>query len=227
MLTSTLKMPLTGLPHAEVEDPPLDSNLTLREEKARLRAEVLARRDALDGREERSARIAARVVALPAWESAAMVSCFVGVKSEVATLPLLDAALAQGKRVVVPVVEGSGLSLYRIESSAELAPAPFGLLEPPKELRRKARRVVATQVRLWLIPGVAFDAHGGRLGYGKGYYDGVLGRVKPEVPRVALGFEAQMVPRVPEGPEDQRVSMIVTEAAVHLCGPLPTRRPQR
>lgn len=218
-------MPLTGLPHAEVEDPPLDTNLTLRDDKARLRTEVLARRDALEDREGRSARILARVVALEAWREAAMVSCFVGVKSEVATLPVIAAAFAAGKRVAVPVVEGALLALYRIESLDELAPAPFGLLEPRKELRRKVRRLVATQVRLWLVPGVAFDRTGGRLGYGKGYYDALLRRVKPEVPKVGLGFEVQMLPRVPMGETDQRLSMILTEAQEYLCGHPAPRRP--
>lgn len=154
-----------------------------------------------------------------------MVSCFVGVKSEVHTLPILEAAFAAGKRVAVPVVEGAILTVYRIESLEDLAPAPFGLLEPKKELRRKTRRLVATQMRLWLVPGVAFDRHGGRLGYGKGYYDGLLKRVKPETPRVGLAFETQMVPRVPMGPDDQRLSMILTEEGEYLCGPSASRRP--
>ena len=108
----------------------------LTDEKARLRAEVLARRDALDDREARGARIQARVLALPEWTAATMVSSYVGVKSEVATLPLIAAALGAGKGVAVPVVEGTGLTLYRIESLDDLAPAPFGLLEPRRELRR-------------------------------------------------------------------------------------------
>ena len=156
-----------------------------------------------------------------------MVSCFVGVKSEVATLPIIEAAFAAGKKVAVPVVEGAILTVYRIESVDELAPAPFGLLEPKKELRRKVRRLVATQVRLWLVPGVAFDRTGGRLGYGKGYYDALLSRVKPEVPKVGLGFEMQVIPAVPMGPTDRRLSMIITEEAEYLCGPMPNRRPPR
>lgn len=209
----------------EVKGPPLDPNLTLRDEKARLRTEVLARRDGLSDREGRSARIHARVLAHPAWEEAAMVSCFVGVKSEVATLPLIEAAFQAGKRVAVPVVEGAILVVYRIESPDELAPAPFGLLEPRKELRRKARRLVATQVRLWLVPGVAFDRNGGRVGYGKGYYDALLSRVKPEVWRIGLAFETQMMPRVPMGPTDQRLSMIITEDQEYLCVRPTSRRP--
>lgn len=143
------------------------------------------------------------------------------------TLPLLEAALAAGKRVSVPVVEGDALTLVRLESLDELVPAPFGLLEPKRELRRKGRRLVATTIRLFLVPGLAFDRTGGRLGHGKGYYDRLLSRVKPTVPTVALGFDAQLVPAVPMGPDDRRVSMVVTESETLLCVPVLPRRPKR
>lgn len=199
----------------------------LQDEKARLRPEMLARRLAVPDRDRRSAEIHARVMALPYWASAAVVSSFVGVKAEVATTPLIAAALAAGKRVAVPVVEGDRLQLYRIESLDELQPAPFGLLEPPKELRRKHRRVVSTTVSLFIVPGLAFDRTGGRLGYGKGYYDTLLAGTKPVVPKVGVGFEAQMVPAVPMGPRDIRLPIVVTEADTYLCAPIPERRPKR
>ena len=199
----------------------------LQDEKARLRQEMQERRLAVPDRDRRSAEIHARVMALPYWASAAVVSTFVGVKAEVATTPLIAAALAAGKRVAVPVVEGGRLQLYRIESLDELQPAPFGLLEPPKELRRKHRRVVSTTVSLYIVPGLAFDKAGGRLGYGKGYYDTLLSGTKPVVPKVGVGFEAQMVPAVPMGPTDVRLPIIVTEAETYLCAPIPERRPKK
>jgi 5-formyltetrahydrofolate cyclo-ligase len=199
----------------------------LQDEKARLRQEMLERRLAVPDRDRRSAEIHARVMALPYWGPAAVVSSFVGVKAEVATTPLIAAALAAGKRVAVPVVEGGRLQLYRIESLDELQPAPFGLLEPPKELRRKHRRVVSTTVSLYIVPGLAFDKAGGRLGYGKGYYDTLLSGTKPVVPKVGVGFEAQIVPVVPMGPTDVRLPIIVTEAETYLCAPIPERRPKR
>ena len=205
----------------------LDSNLTLRDQKARLRTEVLARRDALPDREQRAQAIHARTLAHPAWVGARMISTFVGVKSEVPTLPLIEAALATGKKVAVPVVEGNTLTVYRIESVDDLAPAPFGLLEPRRELRRKNRRLVATVVHLWLVPGVAFDRTGARLGYGKGYYDSLLSQVKPFVPTVALAFDVQMVAAVPVGPTDVPVYSIVTDLAEYVCRDLPTRRSSR
>jgi 5-formyltetrahydrofolate cyclo-ligase len=186
-----------------------DSKITLQQEKARLRAEVLARRDALADRPVRDARILAQVQAHPAWAEAGTVSCFVGVKSEVATLPIIEAALAAEKRVGVPVVEGGKLVLYDLRALDELAPAPFGLLEPRADLRTPARVIDPAGVDLFLVPGVAFDRSGGRVGYGKGYYDGLLPRARAGVPLVGLAYEVQVVASVPMGPTDVRLSQLV------------------
>lgn len=199
----------------------------LQDEKARLRQEVLARRVALPDRDRRSAEIQARVQALPYWERATVVASYVGIKSEVGTTPLIAAALAAGKRVAVPVMEGGRIQLYRLESLDELAPAPFDLLELARELRRKPRRVVPSAVSLYIVPGVAFDRAGGRLGYGKGYYDTLLAGTKPVIPKVGVGFEAQLVESVPMGPRDVRLPIIITEAETYLCAPIPERRPKR
>ena len=187
-----------------------DSKITLQQEKVRLRAEVLARRDALTDRPVRDARIAAQVRALPAWPAARVISVFVGVKSEVSTLPIIRDALDAGKRVAVPVVEQGKLVMYDLRSVDELAPAPFGLLEPRRDLRTPDRRVPADQIDLFLVPGVAFDRDGGRTGYGKGYYDGFLPGARAGVPLVGLGYEVQLFPAVPMGPTDVRLSGLIT-----------------
>ena len=201
----------------------LDSGV-ITEAKARLRAEATARRDALPDREARSARIHEALLALPEWAGARTISTYVGVGAEVATLPLIEAALAQGKRVAVPRVEGGSLTLYRIEAPSELAPAAFGLLEPGREFRRKNRRLVSTEVHLFLVPGLAFDRNGGRLGYGKGYYDALLGRVKARIPTIGVAFEAQLIDEVPMGETDVRVGSVITESARYMGPALPVPR---
>ncbi len=186
----------------------------LTDAKGRLRAEVLARRDALDDRAARDVRIHARLLVTNEWQAASTVSTYVGVKSEVATLPLIAAAFAAGKRVAVPVVEGnSSIALYRIDSLDDLAPAAFGLFEPRRELRRKARRMLVTTIKLFLVPGIAFDSKCGRLGYGKGYYDGLLGRIKPHIPTIGLAYDIQVIPSVPMSPTDVRLGAVLTESA--------------
>jgi 5-formyltetrahydrofolate cyclo-ligase len=164
-----------------------DSKITLQQEKARLRAEVLPRRDALPDRDARGARIAAQLLALPEWEAARVVSTFVGVKTEVPTLVL-----------------------YRIDATSSLAPAPFGLLEPRPELRDAAHRQDPALVDLFIVPGVAFDRRGGRVGYGKGYYDGLLPKARTGVLTVGIGFDVQVVDAVPMGPADVRLVRLIT-----------------
>lgn len=184
-------------------------------EKARLRHEVLARRDAEPGRDAKSARIRARVEDLPDFASARTISAFVGVGSEVETLPLIEEALKSGRRVAVPSVIGGRLVLTLLRDVSELAPAPFGLLEPPADLREEPGRLVdAEDVDFFVVPGVAFDAQGGRLGHGKGYYDGLLSRARPDASFTAVAFECQVVDAVPMTERDVRVHRVVTERRV-------------
>jgi 5-formyltetrahydrofolate cyclo-ligase len=185
-------------------------------EKTRLRREILARRDAEPGRPVRSRAIVEQLLELPAYGAAALISAFVGVGSEVDTLPFIESALASGKRVAVPWVNGRTLRLFDLRNVGELAPAPFGLLEPPPELRADpARDVEPAEIDLFVVPGVAFDRHGGRLGHGRGYYDGLLARARPDAAFVATAFDCQMVERVPMTARDVPIHAIVTESGTH------------
>ena len=177
---------------------------------------MAARRDAEPDREEKSEAIGRRVAALNDYGAARVMAWFVGVRSEVVTQPMIGAALAAGRTVAVPWVDGGEIRLCRIEALAELAPAPFGLLEPTRELKEEALRAVpADAVDFFAVPGLAFDLAGGRLGHGRGYYDRLLGRARPDASRTALAFECQIVDRVPMTASDLRVDRIVTEGAVH------------
>ena len=181
-------------------------------EKARLRREGLARRDAEPDREAKGRAIQERLQATAVYGRARTVAAYVGVRSEVPTLPLVESMLAAGKRVVLPVVEGDDIRLIRLESVGELAPAVFGLLEPGPEVRdRLERRVQPAELDLMLVPGVAFDRKGGRIGYGKGFYDRLLARSRSGTPTVGLAFEAQLIPDVPMGPADYHLKHLVTE----------------
>jgi 5-formyltetrahydrofolate cyclo-ligase len=188
-------------------------------EKTRLRREILARREAETGRRERSRAVVARILSLPEYGDATIMSAFVGVGSEVETVPLIEAALAAGKRVAVPWVDGRELRLFELRNIGELAPAPFGLLEPPPDLRADAsREVLPSAVDLFVVPGVAFDRRGGRLGHGRGYYDGLLSRAREDAQFVAAAFECQMVSAVPMSGRDVFLDAVATERALHRAG---------
>jgi len=188
-------------------------------EKTRLRREILARREAETGRRERSRAVVARILSLPEYGDAKLVSAFVGVGSEVETIPLIESALAAGKRVAVPWVDGRELRLFELRNVGELAPAPFGLLEPPPDLRADASREVPPfDVDLFIVPGIAFDRRGGRLGHGRGYYDGLLSRARDDARFVAAAFECQMISAVPMAERDVFVDAVATERALHRSG---------
>lgn len=183
-------------------------------DKAALRREVLARRSALTDRAARSLAIETRLRALGEFEGAGTIASYIGVGDEVATVSLLEDALARGVTVAVPWRDGNDLHLARIVSLEELVPVSFGLLEPPDELAR-TRLIPPEDAGLLLIPGVAFDRKGGRLGHGKGFYDRLLERAGIGPLRVALCFECQLVEQVPMVAGDEPMDLVVTEAAVY------------
>ena len=183
-------------------------------DKAVLRRDVLARRAMLGDRDARSDLIQSRVRKLASLAGARVLASYVGVGPEVATIALIEEGLEQGKTVAVPWRDGNDLHLAWLTSLSELVPVSFGLLEPPRDLAL-AREVLPGDVDLMLIPGVAFDARGGRLGHGKGFYDRLLVRAGPGPLRVALAFDCQMVEEVPMVSGDERMDLIVTETAVH------------
>jgi 5-formyltetrahydrofolate cyclo-ligase len=184
--------------------------------KARLRGTAIRRRQAQPDREALSVRICTTLRTLPEYRDAETICSYVGVGSEVLTWDLLREAMAAGKKVVVPYVDQSRLALSSLCDPTELGPAPFGLLEPSPELRdQQARQTYASAVDLFVVPGLAFDSAGARLGYGKGYYDNLLDSAPAEAQRVGLAFACQIVPRLPTLGYDVSMHVVITEDAVY------------
>jgi 5-formyltetrahydrofolate cyclo-ligase len=175
----------------------------------------MALRDGLANRAARSSDLQQRLVALPEYQSASLVAAFVGVRSEVETRPLLASRLAARQGTGVVFRTGGDLGVARILDLDELTEATFGLWEPRPEIASDPHRLCgATDVDLFLVPGLAFDLHGGRLGYGRGYYDRLLSQARPDAVFLAVAFECQMVPSVPMTTSDVPVHLIVTEDRV-------------
>ncbi len=183
----------------------------LHEAKRAVRDAVIAARDALDLPERAAAAqaIAARIQALPSFRDAHCTLLTLPFRSEWDTRPLFAAALAQGTTIALPRVNGQTrmLDLHRVtDIEADTAPGYRGISEPAADLPRIDIRAVD-----WvLVPGVAFDDAGRRLGYGGGYYDRLLAMLTPGTPRIAGAYELQVVPRVPAAPHDLVVDAIAT-----------------
>ena len=172
--------------------------------------------------------IALRLTARPEWNAADTVLLYHALPDEVATLPILEDALAAGKRLYLPRLEGREMHFHRISSARELrelTPQRMGIAEPPAsavrwELEELAGATGETPgATLIVCPGRAFDAAGRRLGRGGSYYDRFLTRLHAyRLPDrlfvVGICYQVQVVPSVPVTPDDQQVDLVVTEAAV-------------
>ncbi len=184
----------------------------LRAEKKALRERILARRDRVDPatRLDNSRIISEKLLALPAYRAAGLVSAYASIGSEFDTSTLVAAILGSGKRLLLPRVNRAErvLELRLVEDpAADLVPGVWGIREPSEH----CPMVPAAEVEFILVPGVAFTAAGARLGYGGGFYDRLLVGLQSNVPRVAAAFELQVVDSLPTGPLDQRVHRVITE----------------
>lgn len=185
--------------------------------KIALRQEILHQRQALTDSEklDYSVSIWRLLKSLPCWSTAQKKLFYLHVRSEVLTHQWFEEALNPAQAVAVPYCVDSDLNLAWLYSWKELAPGRFGVLEPTAMVRADpARQVRLDWLDVVLVPGVAFDRAGARLGYGKGYYDRFLSRLPPQVPRVGLAYSLQLVPTLPTEPTDQRVDYIVTETGI-------------
>lgn len=181
-------------------------------DKPTIRARIRAARQGLPA-EERAplARSAAgRALALPELADVTHVLGFAAAPEELDPAPLLEALRARGAVVCLPRIAGPGaLSLHVCEVSDRLQPGPFGLLQPSPD----AEEAYADRIDLVIVPGVAFDAGGRRLGFGGGYYDRLLAGM-PHATRLALAYDAQLIARVPTEAHDEPVDLIVTPTRV-------------
>ncbi len=187
--------------------------------KQLLRADYRARRDSLPAQEraQRSAAICARLMALPLYAQARVLHCYLPMRSEVDTRPLLAHALANARRVVVPLLRGDCAQvpmeqawLSRLDD-ADLVVGWGGCPQP-----RAPHAAPAGVWDLVVVPLLAFDRSGQRLGYGKGCYDRLLATTS--APAVGVAFAVQEAAALPHEPFDVPLSLVVTEDEVILPG---------
>lgn len=180
-------------------------------EKAGLRQHLLTARLALSPGLRSTWDLAAQgqLIASNAFAAARTLLLYMPFRGEVATSAIADTARAAGKRVVLPKVvrSGHGLTLHQIDSDpGDLAPGAFGILEP----RAGTPQVARNEIDLVVVPGVAFDRQGGRLGYGGGYYDRLLADL-PTACKLGLAYALQVVDRLPREPHDVPMDGLATE----------------
>ena len=183
----------------------------LRREKQALRATLSNRRAALTDAEAAAIRLADRfpgpIDLAPHW----VVAGFLPINDEIDILPLLRRLSAAGHDLVLPVVMGRGAPLmFRRWRDGD------ALETGPLRTRHPTNRSPALDPDVLLVPLLAFDRRGYRLGYGGGYYDRTLAdlRRRRSVLAVGVGYSQQEVPAVPHGPQDEKLDWIVTDQAL-------------
>jgi 5-formyltetrahydrofolate cyclo-ligase len=192
------------LPSASIEDA-----------KARLRREALARRDALPAplRAAAAEAIASRPFPV-AIAPGTIVSGFMPMKSEINPLPLLRKLAEAGAALALPVVAGKGkpLVMRAWAFGAPLASGVWGIREPMPDAPEVAPDIL-------IVPLLAFDRRGHRIGYGAGYYDMTIAALRANKPVIAAGiaFAAQEIAEVPTTPRDARLDLVLTERDVIDC----------
>lgn len=187
-------------------------------EKALIRKEILQKRDAIGStaRKAKDILIKARLFSLPEIHQAGIIFFFASFRSEVSTFPMIEEAFRLGKRIVLPRVDRKikGLALYEVKGLSELSPGCMDIPEPDVS---EERRTDINRVDIVIMPGVAFDQKGNRLGYGAGFYDKLLSGLKRQIPLIAITYEEQVLTSVPSEPHDIRVHRIVTDKRALDC----------
>lgn len=189
--------------------------MTRTEEKQQLRRTMRALEAGLSARykEESSRAIAGHLLAMPEYQEAGTVFCFVGTDREIDTRPILEDALVAGKRLCVPLCTGKGImELRQVTDLRQLVPGAYGILEPPAD----SPLVSVDEVDFAVLPCLTCNHLGQRLGRGGGYYDRFLSHYRGGT--VLLCREKLIREEIPLEPHDYPVPWVLTERGLYEDG---------
>jgi 5-formyltetrahydrofolate cyclo-ligase len=185
--------------------------------KREMRERVRAMRDAMapDVRALASRACVNALTAMPMYQGADVILTYMSFGSEIDTHALLDRMIADGKTVLAPRIdrESNALALHRVQSPKTMVQGVWGIVQPTPSAEQRP----IADVDLAILPGLAFDRKGGRLGYGAGYYDRLLAHASPAMPRIAMAFDCQLVEQVPFAPHDMSVDLLITPTETIRC----------
>lgn len=184
--------------------------------KKLLRQQARRKRDSLNWLEiqGKSHEISQRLLLMPEYQKAKTVLFYLSFNNEVDTQGIINNAWQQRKKVLVPICQTAtkNLLLSEFRSFSELTSGTWNIPEPKKEY---VRPFPPSQVDLAIIPGLAFDLQGNRLGYGAGYYDRFLPTLPSSCPKIALSYDLTMLEFLPTEEHDIPMDYIVTETTIH------------
>lgn len=197
----------------------IDREINVREtirRRREIRQKALKARDALSAAERRkgSLLMTERILGHQWFYRSDIFLCFASYGSEIDTYELINEAIYKGKRVFLPKVTGMSekveMSFLRLTNLSELSSGYRGIPEPPEIAEKYVFSPDEAEHTLMLMPGAAFDVFRNRLGYGKGFYDGFLkDKNALQLRTIAVGFQCQMVERIPERDGDIRPYQVI------------------
>jgi 5-formyltetrahydrofolate cyclo-ligase len=154
-----------------------------------------------------------RLLSVPAVNAARTLLVFWSFGPEIDTQGVIERLRSEGRRVLLPFIEGGRMEAALFRADDDLVPTGYGPMAPAGPAA-----VDPAGIDVALAPGLAFDARGYRLGYGGGHFDRFLPRLRPDALRVGYCFHLQIVDRVPNGPEDEPVDLVITDRETFTCG---------
>ena len=188
-----------------------------RKYKIEIRKKYLEKRAALpiEVRAARDAKICRNILSSAVYRYADVILMFYPMKAEVDIFPIMEAALAAGKRVAFPRcnAEDHSMIFYYVTSKEDFEKGAYGIMEPKTTLEVFDLKTVDMQNVLCLVPAIVYDRRGYRVGYGGGYYDRFFGRVRPA--SIGVVYEEFILKSVPHGRYDITVDVVVSERGIY------------
>ncbi len=184
--------------------------------KDQIRKETVAGLNALSKSEQNAKikAIEARLFEFANFLESRIILLYVGGENEIPTGPILERTAQYGKIVVLPTFDSENfrMKLMKVDNlEKDLIDGPRGVAEPNPE---RCKRVPIEKVDIAIIPGIAFDEKGARIGTGKGYYDRLIPKLSITTRKVSLALEEQMVPQIPMESHDKFVDIIITDKRI-------------
>jgi 5-formyltetrahydrofolate cyclo-ligase len=161
--------------------------------------------------QEHAVSVARLLLSLPELAGVSTVLTYAALPAELDPARAIDALRQRGVRIAYTRIEAPGvLALHVIDSDTELLPGPLAIRQPSEA----SPRISPEQIDAVIVPGVAFDETGARLGYGGGYFDRLLPMLRQDCTRIGVAFDEQILPEIPAEEHDEHVDIVVTPARV-------------
>jgi len=198
----------------------LSSESTIQDTKQQLRKKLLPKRKSISEREcaERSTLVCHRVMELAEFSAASFLACYMACQGEVELTEVMKNCKLAGKKLLLPRFNATTKSYEMVavnDPETDTEPGYYGIAEPQESFAAVSPETARSQKVVWLVPGVAFDTEGNRLGRGAGWYDNLLEKTRGT--RIGVCWDWQLVNKVPADETDIKMNIVVSDQRLIRC----------